>query len=190
MLAIVAGSDSTSTALRTTFLHILTNPRVYAALNKEIDDALDRGDVSFPVIKMSEAKALPYLSATIKEGLRVFAPLHGLGSHYSKEPFVINGKTIPPRIQIGTDWYGMSRNKKFFGPDAAEFRPERWVEADAETLRSYERATDMTFAVGKSTCLGQNLALMELHKAIFEVSSHVPPLESCINLTCVALSQL
>lgn len=172
MLLIMAGSDSTSTALRSTFLHVTTSPRVYAALNKEIDDALARGAISFPVIKMSEAKELPYLCAIIKEGLRIFAPLHGLGSHYTKEPFEINGKRIPPNIEVGVDQYSMPRNKKYLGPDADEFRPERWVEADAETTKKYNRALDMTFGLGKSTCLGQNLALAELHKAIFEVSRY------------------
>jgi len=169
MLMISAGSDSTSTALRSTFLNVVTNPRVYVALNKEIDDALARGAVSFPVIKMTEAKELPYLCAIVKEGLRIFSPLQGLASHYLKEPFEINGLPIPPHTQVGTHWYGMPRNKKYFGPDANEFRPERWVDADAETTKSLNRAMDMTFAVGKSTCLGQNLALKELHKAIFEV---------------------
>lgn len=170
MLAILAGSDSTSTALRTMFLHIVTNPRVYNTLNKEISAALERGDIAFPVIKMSQAKALPYLSAVVKEGLRVFAPLHGLGAHYSNSPFIINGKTIPPGVEIATDWYGITRSKKHFGPDAGEFRPERWIEADIETVKKYEKASESTFGFGKSTCLGQNVALMELHKAIFEVS--------------------
>lgn len=174
MLSLVAGSDSTSTALRTTFFHIVSNPRVYLRLNQEIDEALKSGNVSFPVISLSEAKALPYLSAIVKEGLRIFAPLHGLGSHYSLEPFEINGKTIPPRIEIGTDWYGLFRNKKYFGADADEFRPERWIEADADTKKVYDKTIEFMFGYGKSTCLGQNLAMMEMYKTIFEVSQTCP----------------
>lgn len=135
MLAILAGSDSTSTALRMTLLSIAAGPHVYTKLNREIDDAVAKGTVSFPIIKMSEAQNLPYLSAVIKEGIRFFQPLHGLSSHYSESAVEVEGQTIPPHTQIGIAWYCMNRNTNTYGADAAEFRPERWINSDAETLK-------------------------------------------------------
>lgn len=169
MLLVLAGSDSTSTALRTTFLHIISTPRVYNALNQEISAAVLQGSISFPVIKLEEAQALPYLSAVIKEGLRIFSPLHGLSTKYSTAPFEINGKVIPPGVEVGISWYEVQRREKDFGKDALEFRPERWLTSDAAALKRYQQVLDLAFAGGKSACLGKNLALMELHKTIFEV---------------------
>lgn len=170
MLAILAGSDSTSTALRMAFLHVITNPRVYSKLNKEIQDAVERGVVSFPIITMSEAQALPYLCAVIKEASRCFAPLHGLSGRCSNNVVEINGQKIPPNTQVGVAWYSLARTEEIYGKDAAQFRPERWLEADAETLKRYENGTALFFGYGTSICLGKNLALMELHKGLFEVS--------------------
>lgn len=169
MLLILAGSDSTSTALRTTFLHIISTPRVYNALTQEISAAVRQGSISFPVIKFEEATSLPYLSAVIKEGLRIFSPLHGLVTRYSTVPFEINGKSIPAGVEVGISWYDMQRREKDFGSDARQFRPERWLTKDPATLKRYQQILDLAFAGGKSACLGKNLALMELHKAIFEV---------------------
>lgn len=39
----IAGSDTTAGAIRGTLLHIMTNPRVYAKLQREVDDAVRDG---------------------------------------------------------------------------------------------------------------------------------------------------
>ena len=74
----MAGADSTATAMRTTFLYIITNPSVYSKLREEISEGLRDGRISSPVIRDVEAKELPYLQACIKEGLRIWPPLTGL----------------------------------------------------------------------------------------------------------------
>src|SRR5437016_72314 len=55
----VAGADTTATAIRATLLHIITNPHAYTTLQSEIDAAERTGRISFPVIRDSEARALP-----------------------------------------------------------------------------------------------------------------------------------
>lgn len=37
---IIAGSDTTASAIRGTLLHLITNPRVYLRLQREVDDAV------------------------------------------------------------------------------------------------------------------------------------------------------
>ena len=69
----MAGSDTTATAIRTTFLYIITTPRVLAKLLAEISGAT----LSSPISDV-EAKKMPYLQATIKEGLRIWPPAIGL----------------------------------------------------------------------------------------------------------------
>ncbi|EFE35564.1 uncharacterized protein ARB_05607 [Trichophyton benhamiae CBS 112371] len=57
-----------------TLLAVASNPRVYARLTKEIDEAEASGKISSP-IRDQEARRLPYLQACIKEGLRCFPPV-------------------------------------------------------------------------------------------------------------------
>lgn len=60
LLQIIAGSDTTATAIRSTVLHILSSPRVYSTLRQEIDVGISNGNISNP-IKNQEALQLPYL---------------------------------------------------------------------------------------------------------------------------------
>ena len=172
LLQILAGADSTATALRTTFLHILTSPPTYNKLRGEIEAAIEAGNVAYPVIKHSQAQELPYLQACIKEGLRIFMPLQGLCGRVSPYPdgATIKGVFIPPGTEVGVATYAMNRRTDFYGPDADTFHPERWIENDEETVKRYERINEFVFGTGRSSCLGKNIALMELCKVIFEVS--------------------
>jgi cytochrome P450 len=184
LLQILAGADSTATALRTTFLHVLTSPPTYAALREEIEAAIEAGNVDFPVITHTQAQSLPYLQACVKEGLRMFMPLHGLAGRVSPSPdgATINGVFIPPGTEVGMSTFAMNHRKDFYGPDADTFRPERWIENDEETVKAFERTNELVFGTGRSSCLGKNIALMELGKAIFEVSHLLHPPDSCNRL--------
>ena len=172
ILQIMAGADSTAHALRNTFVRILTNPSAYRRLIMEIDTALEKGEVSYPVIKNREAQALPYLRACVMEGLRIFMPLNGVSTRLVPSPggYDYNGIHLPAGTEVGWSLYSMLRRKDIFGPDADTFRPERWFDDDVEKLKMRERVQEMAFGTGRASCLGKDIALMELRKAIFEVS--------------------
>jgi cytochrome P450 len=171
LLQILAGSDSTATTIRMTFAYLLTNPRCYARLRNDIDEAIQAGNVSYPVISDSEAQKLPYLQACIKEGLRMWQPLNGIQTKVlaQKEGLEVDGVWIPGGTQVALSQHQMMRRQDLFGVDADVFRPERWL-GDADTVKSYERVWELSLAAGRFTCLGKNIALMELNKVFVEVS--------------------
>ncbi|KAG7409722.1 Cytochrome P450 monooxygenase lolP1 [Fusarium oxysporum f. sp. rapae] len=76
LMQILAGADTTATAIRATLLYIISNPRVVHAMRAEIDDAKP----NLPVVTDAEARAMSYLQALIKEGLRIHPPVVGLMS--------------------------------------------------------------------------------------------------------------
>lgn len=171
LLQILAGADSTATALRTTFLFILSSPSAYRKLQDEIATAVEAGNVTFPIIKNTEAQSLPFLQACIQEGLRMFMPLQGLAGRVSpKGGDTVNGVYFPEGTEVGIATYAVGHRRDIYGPDADTFRPERWLESSAETLKTYERTNELVFGSGRSQCLGKPIATMELSKAIFEVS--------------------
>lgn len=57
---LVAGSDTTATAIRGTMLHLNATKHAYARLQQEIDVAMAEGRISSPVT-FEEAKKLEYL---------------------------------------------------------------------------------------------------------------------------------
>jgi cytochrome P450 len=62
-LQIVAGSDSTTTVLRSTLFLLVGTPVSYAKLRAEIDNAVRDGLASFPTMTFQETQKLPYLQA-------------------------------------------------------------------------------------------------------------------------------
>lgn len=60
LFQIIAGSDTTATAIRATMLYIITSPSVYQHLCEEIQLAIGENKISSPITS-DEAKHLQYL---------------------------------------------------------------------------------------------------------------------------------
>ncbi|KAE9374995.1 pisatin demethylase [Stipitochalara longipes BDJ] len=168
LLQIVAGSDTSATAMRATLLYIITNPAVLSKLLAEISTA----QISSPITD-AEARKLPYLQAVIKEGMRIFPPVTGFMSKtVPSKGDTINGIFIPGGTTIGWSPFGLMRSEKIWGPDARLFRPERWFEGSAEERQRKEIEVEMCFGYGKYQCLGKNIANIELNKVYVELLRH------------------
>lgn len=73
--------------------------------------------------------------------------------------------------------YAMHRRKDLYGPDAHEFRPERWdPNAKEYNLNSIGWAY-LPFNGGPRTCLGQEFAIQEISYAIVKILQAVPNVE-------------
>lgn len=154
-----------------TLLLLSSNPIAYVKLKTEIDDAILKGNASSP-IRDTEARQLPYLQAVIKEGLRAFPVV--TATFFKKVPKggdVIGGYFVPEGTEVGHNVLGVMRSKKYWGDDADVFRPERWLEANDETLEMMSGALETLWGSGRYKCLGRIIAQMELNKVFVEVSS-------------------
>jgi cytochrome P450 len=63
LFQIIAGSDTTATAIRSTMLNLMTTPHAYFALQREIDEAAAKGRLSNPA-KADEGRQMPYLQVS------------------------------------------------------------------------------------------------------------------------------
>ncbi|KAJ3494719.1 hypothetical protein NLG97_g3900 [Lecanicillium saksenae] len=166
-VTIIAGSNSTAHTIRMTLLSTITAPSAHKALLHEIDAA--RQHVQDP-ISWREIQGLPYLQAVVKEGLRMWPPVSGLG--FKRVPpggEHVNGYFVPGGTEIGQAFLAVGRSKAIWGPDADIFRPERWLHACPADLKKMNSAVDTHFGGGKFSCLGKPIAMMELHKTIYEL---------------------
>lgn len=66
LFSMIAGSDTTASAIRATMLYLITTPRVYQKLKQVVTEAVRSGRVSSP-IKQDEAKEIPYLQVSISK---------------------------------------------------------------------------------------------------------------------------
>jgi len=146
--------------------YVVTNPRVLAKLRAEIAGANAPSPIS-----EAQAKTLPYLQAVIKEGLRICPPITGIMFRdVPPEGDAYNGTFLPGGTIIGSSVMGVCMDKRIWGADAESFRPERFFEGSEDELREREAVADTAFGFGRWRCLGRNIALMELNKAVTEVS--------------------
>lgn len=71
------------------------------------------------------------------------------------------GHFIPGGYVVGINAAVMHFDKKVFGQDAESFNPDRWMDSARAT---YMDRYMLAFGGGTRTCLGKNIALIELYK--------------------------
>ncbi|EGX93310.1 benzoate 4-monooxygenase cytochrome P450, putative [Cordyceps militaris CM01] len=175
-ITLVAGSDTTATALRATLLSIISTPTVYQRLVREIATAEADGRISSPV-QNAEAQQLPYLQAVIREGLRRHPPITQLREREAPPEGLQlpDGRRIPGGTFVGFNAWGTQLDP-VFGADAHVFRPERWLpesyeddEGGARRLAAMARVQELVFGHGMTRCLGISIAMMNLSKMLVEL---------------------
>ncbi|KAI9148340.1 Cytochrome P450 monooxygenase aba1 [Paramyrothecium foliicola] len=170
LFMIVAGTESTASAIRCALVHAMTCPRVYNAIKEEIQKAVQHGQVSEP-ITADEAKQLPFLQAVIYEGIRMRPPLLGMFPKVVPEAGdTFHDKFVPGGTAICTNMSSLLRSQSLFGADADVYRPERFMDLGTKERREMERNVELAFGSGQWQCVGKSIAFMELNKVVFEVS--------------------
>ncbi|KAJ4159155.1 uncharacterized protein LMH87_008067 [Akanthomyces muscarius] len=170
LIQIIAGSETTATAIQATILHIITSCNAYSCLQSEIATAEKDGRISTPVTN-AEAQSLPYLQAVILEGLRMFPPAAALYPKVCDTDEVLCGVSIPAGTNVAWSPWTIMRSKEVFGADANLFRPERWL--GASKTKAMEQTVMMAFASGSRwECLGKNIAQLELNMVFVELFRH------------------
>ncbi|GJC90383.1 cytochrome P450 monooxygenase lolP1 [Colletotrichum liriopes] len=175
MFPMIAGSDTAAKAIKWTMQHLFWNLATYESLEKEITAAISDGRISEPVTN-AEAQKLPLLQAVIYEALRVNPPFTGLlMKQVGPDGDMYEGTFLPPGTRVGHDTWSMTHDKQLFGEDADSFRPERWLEGDAATIKEWRKTTELVFGAGRWQCAGKTVALMELNKVVVAVSCSTYP---------------
>lgn len=161
--AVLAGSDTTASTLRSMLLEIATNPRIYNKLMSQIDAADDSGLLSTPPTYDEVVHHVPYMDSIRKEALRIL-PAAASIFFRTCPGSTINGYTIPRGTEVGIVHWPFSRSPLYFGPDCDLFRPERWTDEPDEQRRKMRDLGDVFFSNGVFMCTGRHLAIMEVMK--------------------------
>ncbi|RLN90215.1 hypothetical protein BBJ28_00017464 [Nothophytophthora sp. Chile5] len=163
MAGLIAGRDTTADAL-SWLLHVLhQNPRVEGKLRAEIREELPKfGDSMSYLPSMEEVQELPYLEAMIRELLRLFPSVPVIPYHCVSNTVFPDGTFIPKGIDIMLSLYASGRLTSVWGPDAAEFVPERFLDGETGKLLQMPPTTLAAFSAGPRACVGQRLAMLEM----------------------------
>ncbi|KAI2465979.1 cytochrome P450 [Annulohypoxylon bovei var. microspora] len=168
---IIAGGDTSATALSATFFYLSRNPKCYEKLAAEIRTTFQSADQ----ICGSKLAGCQYLRACIDESLRMSPPSPGtLWRHLAPEeeggrPFIVDGHVIPKGTKVGVNTYSLHHNEEYF-PDPFMYNPDRWLitgdtnEGAAARKAMYDAFA--AFSIGSRGCAGKPTAYLEISLAL------------------------
>jgi cytochrome P450 len=157
MTMLLAGHETTATALAWAVGHVLGDPGVHARLQEELR-GLGPGDPQ-------QATKLEYLDAVCRETLRL-TPIVPLVGRRLTRPMTIGGVSLPAGVVASPCIYLAHRRAERW-PEPARFRPERFLESKPTP---YEF---LPFGGGVRRCLGMAFALVEMKIVLAEVLRRV-----------------
>jgi cytochrome P450 len=149
MTLLVAGHETTSTALAWTFDLLVHNPEAMQRLRAEI----------------AAGESDEYLDAVIKESMRIRPVVPGVSRKLSR-PWTLDGYDLPAGTRVSPNIWLTHHNPDIY-PEPERFRPERFIEAAADTY------SWIPFGGGIRRCLGASFALFEMKVVIPAVLSRV-----------------
>jgi cytochrome P450 len=140
---LAAGHETTATGLASAFELLLRNPEVLSRLREELQSD-DEGEA--------------YLDALVKEVLRL-RPVIDAAERTLTEPRTVGGWELPAGVRVYPG-IALVHMREDLYPRASEFRPERFLDGDAESY------SWLPFGGGIRRCVGAALAQAEMAEVL------------------------
>jgi cytochrome P450 len=149
---IVAGHETTASALNWTWFLLASHPEAEAKLHAEIDASEELAVPSLPAME-----ALPYSNMVVREAMRLYPPVWVV-SRRTIEADQLAGYTVPPGTDVFFSPYFVHRHPDFWS-EPERFIPERFAARDEEER---PKLTYLPFSAGAHHCIGETLAIYEM----------------------------
>ncbi|XP_021736652.1 alkane hydroxylase MAH1-like [Chenopodium quinoa] len=159
----LAGRDTTGSALTWFFWLITQNPKVEEKVRDELKSMIIPKEEAnqWHVFQIEETNKLTYLHAAICESLRLYPPVPFQHKSPIQPDTLPSGHHVTPKTKILFSLYAMARMKGIWGEDCFEFKPERWITKEGKI--KYEPPYKfLSFNAGPRTCLGKEVALTQM----------------------------
>ncbi|KAF2289872.1 hypothetical protein GH714_038965 [Hevea brasiliensis] len=163
---ILAGRDTTSSALSWFFWQLSLNPHVERNILNELGalrarKGKNRGDTNY---SLEEFRDMRYLHAAISETLRLYPPVPVDTKACKSDDCLPDGTFVGKGWFVTYHTYAMGRMESIWGKDCREFVPERWLQEDG-IFRQESPFKFPVFHAGPRMCLGKDMAYIQM-KAI------------------------
>lgn len=146
----LAGVKTTADAISKLVYNLAAHPDEQEKLRTAIDN---------------EGAGSEYLSWCINESMRLFpSGTAGCTRRLAYDLETEGGITVPGGTLVYTHPNVIHRLPEYWGPDANEFKPERWRHAG-----DFHPAQFIPFGAGKRGCLGKEFALIEMRRLMSEL---------------------
>jgi cytochrome P450 len=180
-LLIIAGSDTTSTAMAATLFYLVRHPDALAKATEEIRSKFSSVE---DIHQGPQLTSCTYLRACIDEAMRLSPSVGGLlPREVLPGGITIDGERIPAGTIVGTPHYAIHHNPAYY-PDPFEYRPERWIAVKnkdsgdekigmaagfTEEQVALAQSAFCPFSIGPRGCIGKGLAYVEMTNTLARV---------------------
>lgn len=155
MTLLIAGHETTATAIAWAFYWIHKLPSVRQKLLQELDSLADNPDPN-AIFK------LPYLNAVCCETLRIYPVAMLTFPRVVKTPISLGGYDLEPGTGVIGSIYLIHQREDLY-PQPKQFKPERFLE------RQFSPYEYLPFGGGARRCIGLAFAQLEMKLAIAKI---------------------
>ncbi|KAF2734439.1 cytochrome P450 [Polyplosphaeria fusca] len=153
MTFLLAGHESTASALTMACYYFCKHPEVQDKLRAEIRATLPSPSSS-STIDAARIRSQPYLMAVVEEVMRIAPAVPISGRVAVTDTWIGKNQFVPKGTTVILASAAINTSKELWGPDALEFKPERWLNG---TIPKSPFA-NMTFLHGPRSCMGEDFA--------------------------------
>jgi len=186
----LAGHETTANSIAFACYFMAKHPEVQerarkeilSVYNKHIENGLTKVPAHEFIPTYEEQKGLEYLTAIIKETLRLYPPVAQLPARITSKDVKLGEYTLPKNTLVAVDIFSMHHNSKVWGPDCEEFHPERFIGSPEEPNHdeTHEHVNENSrittkdgitvnhhpyawnpFGGSVRSCIGQNFSMIE-----------------------------
>ena len=104
-----------------------------------------------------------YLHAALTESLRLYPSVPADFKQAVEADYLPTGQYVPRGTKVMYVIYAMGRMESVWGPDACQYRPERWLDDDGN-FRHESPFTFPAFNAGPRLCLGKEMAYLQVSR--------------------------
>lgn len=158
MLSFQAGHETSATALLWWSWLMARHPEAQQRAAQEVAEQL-QGRAPGP----EDQARLPWLTATLKEAMRLYPPAAALLTRRLKRDISLqlgDGRQLqlPARTMVRITPWLLQRDPRWW-PAADQFKPERFLPGAPDEI---PRGAYLPFGLGPRVCLGQHFAMLEM----------------------------
>ncbi|XP_048007489.1 cytochrome P450 4V2-like [Leguminivora glycinivorella] len=154
MVIVMAGTDTSAVGASFAAAMLARHPHVQEKLHHELDMIFGDSDRDLTV---EDLPKLQYLEAVIKETLRLYPPVPVTAREVTDDVTLPSGTTLVNGVSAVLNIWATHRNPAFWGADAEQFRPERFLEGPLKHPLQFQ-----PFSLPMRNCLGSNYAMMSM----------------------------
>ncbi|KAG7376656.1 hypothetical protein PHYBOEH_001366 [Phytophthora boehmeriae] len=155
------GKDTTALSLSWFIVMVNRHPRVLCKVRQELRTVVPQlftGELDTPTLE--HLQQLTYLEAALNESLR----LNSLAVYRlaSRDTTLSDGTFVAKGSRVIFPMYASARLPSVWGPDAADYKPERWIDQHTGKITTMMPYQFVSFSTGPRQCIGTRLAMVEM----------------------------